>query len=149
MEKARKKYRYIFQDMSIRKKIFFGYLAIIGIVLLCVIALFAVLWEKLNKDSISKSIYSSNYQIVKSIDNYFDSVIKLSEFPYLDSEIMDILRKDYQGISEERKMIEQIQDVNAINRKSISVYIICTIKSMAYFCIRKIWIILHIAVIIQ
>ena len=103
MEKARKKYRYIFQDMSIRKKIFFGYLAIIGIVLLCVIALFAVLWEKLNKDSISKSIYSSNYQIVKSIDNYFDSVIKLSEFPYLDSEIMDILRKDYQGISEERK----------------------------------------------
>ena len=82
--------------MSIRKKIFFGYLAIIGIVLLCVIALFAVLWEKLNKDSISKSIYNSNYQIVKSIDNYFDSVIKLSEFPYLDSEIMDILRKDYQ-----------------------------------------------------
>ena len=117
MEKARKKYRYIFQDMSIRKKIFFGYLAIIGIVLLCVIALFAVLWEKLNKDSISKSIYSSNYQIVKSIDNYFDSVIKLSEFPYLDSEIMDILRKDYQGISEKRKMIEQIQDVNAINPK--------------------------------
>ena len=82
--------------MSIRKKIFFGYLAIIGIVLLCVVALFAVLWEKLNKDSISKSIYNSNYQIVKSIDNYFDSVIKLSEFPYLDSEIMDILRKDYQ-----------------------------------------------------
>lgn len=117
MEKARKKYRHVFQDMSIRKKIFFGYLAIIGIVLLCVIALFAVLWEKLNKDSISKSIYSSNYQIVKSIDNYFDSVKKLSEFPYLDSEIMDILRKDYQGISEERKMIEQIQDVNAINPK--------------------------------
>lgn len=117
MEKARKKYRHVFQDMSIRKKIFFGYLAIIGIVLLCVIALFAVLWEKLNKDSISKSIYSSNYQIVKSIDNYFDSVIKLSEFPYLDSEIMDILRKDYQGISEKRKMIEQIQDVNAINPK--------------------------------
>ena len=117
MEKARKKYRYIFQDMSIRKKIFFGYLAIIGIVLLCVIALFAVLWEKLNKDSISKSIYNSNYQIVKSIDNYFDSVIKLSEFPYLDSEIMDILRKDYQGISKERKMIEQIQDVNVINPK--------------------------------
>ena len=96
MEKVRKKYRYIFQDMSIRKKIFFGYLAIIGIVLLCVMALFAVLWEKLNKDRISKSIYSSNYQIEKSIDNYFDSVIKLSEFPYLDSEIMDILRKDYQ-----------------------------------------------------
>ena len=47
MEKARKKYRHVFQDMSIRKKIFFGYLAIIGIVLLCVIALFAVLWEKL------------------------------------------------------------------------------------------------------
>ncbi|MEE0284266.1 MAG: sensor histidine kinase [Lachnospiraceae bacterium] len=117
MEKARKKYRHVFQDMSIRKKIFFGYLAIIGIVLLCVIALFPVLWEKLNKDSISKSIYSSNYQIVKSIDNYFDSVIKLSEFPYLDSEIMDILRKDYQGISEKRKMIEQIQDVNAINPK--------------------------------
>lgn len=117
MEKARKKYRHVFQDMSIRKKIFFGYLAIIGIVLLCVIALFAVLWEKLNKDSISKSIYSSNYQIVKSIDNYFDSVKKLSEFPYLDSEIMDILRKDYQGISEKRKMIEQIQDVNAINPK--------------------------------
>ena len=117
MEKIRKKCRYIFQDMSIRKKIFFGYLAIIGIVLLCVMALFAVLWEKLNEDSISKSIYSSNYQIVKSIDNYFDSVKKLSEFPYLDSEIMDILRKDYQGISEERKMIEQIQDVNAINPK--------------------------------
>ena len=34
MEKARKKYRHVFQDMSIRKKIFFGYLAIIGIVLL-------------------------------------------------------------------------------------------------------------------
>ena len=69
MEKARKKVSTYISgyDASIRKKIFFGYLAIIGIVLLCVIALFAVLWEKLNKDSISKSIYSSNYQIVKSI----------------------------------------------------------------------------------
>lgn len=117
MEKVRKKYRYIFQDLSIRKKIFLGYLAIIGIVLLCVMALFVVLWEELNKDSISKSIYSSNYQIVKSIDNYFDSVIKLSEFPYLDSDIMEILEKNYQGISEERKMIEQISDVNSINPK--------------------------------
>lgn len=117
MEKVRKKYRYIFQDLSIRKKIFLGYLAIIGIVLLCVMALFVVLWEELNKDSISKSIYSSNYQIVKSIDNYFDSVIKLSEFPYLDSDIMEILQKNYQGISEERKMIEQISDVNSINPK--------------------------------
>ena len=115
--KKRKNWRQKIQDYSIQKKIFLGYLAIIGIVTLCVIALFGVLWEKLNKDSIKKSIYSSNYQIVKSIDNYFDSVIKLSEFPYLDSDIMEILKKDYQGISTERKMIEQISDVNVMNPK--------------------------------
>ena len=103
---------------------------------------------KLNKDSISKSIYNSKLSDREDIDNYFDSVIKLSEFRYLDSEIMDILRKDYQGISKERKMIEQIQDVNVINPK-IYKHIYYMQSNRWRILYPKIWIILHIAVIIR
>ena len=86
------------KDLSIKKKILLGYLLIICITVIFMLLLLGTLWERLTKESISKSIYSSNYQIKKSIDNYFDSMVKLSEFPYLDSEIMDILRKDYEGV---------------------------------------------------
>ena len=72
-----------FRDMSLKQKILSGYLLIICIVLLCISFLMIVCWKQIIRKNISKSIYSSNYQIKKSIDNYFDSVIKLSEFPYL------------------------------------------------------------------
>ena len=87
------------KDMSLKKKILSGYFLIICIVLLCMSFMMIVCWEQIIKKNVSKSIYSSNYQIKKSIDNYFDSVIKLSEFPYLDTEILDILRKDYRNMN--------------------------------------------------
>lgn len=105
------------KDLSIKKKILLGYLLIICITVIFMLLLLGTLWEHLTKESISKSIYSSNYQIKKSIDNYFDSMVKLSEFPYLDSEIMDILRKDYKGIENEKRVVAQINDVNAIGPK--------------------------------
>ena len=105
------------KDLSIKKKILLGYLLIICITVIFMLLLLGTLWERLTKESISKSIYSSNYQIKKSIDNYFDSMVKLSEFPYLDSEIMDILRKDYEGVKDEKRVVAQINDVNSIGPK--------------------------------
>lgn len=105
------------KNLSIKKKILLGYLLIICIILMVMFLLLGTLWKHLIKESISKSIYSSNYQIKKSIDNYFDSMVKLSEFPYLDSDIMEILRKDYDGIETEKRTVSQINDVNAIGPK--------------------------------
>ena len=105
------------KNLSIKKKILLGYLLIICITLMVMFLLLGTLWKHLIKESISKSIYSSNYQIKKSIDNYFDSMVKLSEFPYLDSDIMEILRKDYDGIETEKRTVSQINDVNAIGPK--------------------------------
>lgn len=99
------------KNLSIKKKILLGYLLIICIILMVMFLLLGTLWKHLIKESISKSIYSSNYQIKKSIDNYFDSMVKLSEFPYLDSDIMEILRKDYDGIETEKRTVSQINDV--------------------------------------
>ena len=105
------------KDMSLKKKILSGYFLIICIVLLCMSFMMIVCWEQIIKKNVSKSIYSSNYQIKKSIDNYFDSVIKLSEFPYLDTEILDILRKDYRNMNNTHKVASQIADIEAIAPK--------------------------------
>lgn len=64
------------KNLSIKKKILLGYLLIICIILMVMFLLLGTLWKHLIKESISKSIYSSNYQIKKSIDNYFDSMDK-------------------------------------------------------------------------
>ena len=64
------------KNLSIKKKILLGYLLIICIILMVMFLLLGTLWKHLIKESISKSIYSSNYQIKKSIDNYFDSMVK-------------------------------------------------------------------------
>lgn len=106
-----------FRDMSLKQKILSGYLLIICIVLLCISFLMIVCWKQIIRKNISKSIYSSNYQIKKSIDNYFDSVIKLSEFPYLDTEILDILRKNYQNMNSASKVASQISDIETITPK--------------------------------
>lgn len=106
-----------FRDMSLKQKILSGYLLIICIVLLCISFLMIVCWKQIIRKNISKSIYSSNYQIKKSIDNYFDSVIKLSEFPYLDAEILDILRKNYQNMNSASKVASQISDIETITPK--------------------------------
>ncbi len=106
-----------FRDMSLKQKILSGYLLIICIVLLCISFLMIVCWKQIIRKNISKSIYSSNYQIKKSIDNYFDSVIKLSEFPYLDTEILDILRKNYQNMDSASKVASQISDIETITPK--------------------------------
>lgn len=106
-----------FKNMSLKNKILSGYLLIICIVLLCMFFLMIVCWKQIIKKNVSKSIYSSNYQIKKSIDNYFDSVIKLSEFPYLDTEILDILRKDYQNMTSASKVASQISDIESITPK--------------------------------
>ena len=71
------------KNLSIKKKILLGYLLIICITLMVMFLLLGTLWKHLIKESISKSIYSSNYQIKKSIDNYFDSMVKLSEFIWI------------------------------------------------------------------
>ncbi len=106
-----------FRDMSLKQKILSGYLLIICIVLLCISFLMIVCWKQIIRKNISKSIYSSNYQIKKSIDNYFDSVIKLSEFPYLDTEILDILQKNYQNMNSASKVASQISDIETITPK--------------------------------
>ena len=106
-----------FRDMSLKQKILSGYLLIICIVLLYISFLMIVCWKQIIRKNISKSIYSSNYQIKKSIDNYFDSVIKLSEFPYLDTEILDILRKNYQNMNSASKVASQISDIETITPK--------------------------------
>ena len=104
-------------NLSIRKKILLGYISMIAITILLIFILMGTLWNRQIKESIRETIYSSNYQIKKSIDNYFDSVIKLSEFPYLDADIMTILKKDYSGINGEKKTLNQLNDINAINPK--------------------------------
>lgn len=106
-----------FKDMPLKQKILSGYLLIIFIVLICMFFLLLICWEQIIKKNISKTIYSSNYQIKKSIDNYFDSIIKLSEFPYLDTEIMDILRKDYRNMDDTSKVASQISDIETIAPK--------------------------------
>ena len=103
--------------MSLKKKILSGYLLIICIALLFMFFLMVTCWERFIKENISKSIYGSNNQIKKSIDNYFDSVVKLSEFPYLDTEIMEILRRDYGNMDSAHKVASQINDINAIAPK--------------------------------
>ena len=44
-------------------------------------------------------------------------MIKLSEFPYLDTEILDILRKNYQNMNSASKVASQISDIETITPK--------------------------------
>ena len=107
----------ILKEWSIRKKIFAGYLVIIMVMLSAALILFTVLWEQLNKKSIEKSLLSSNYSVKKTIDNYFDNMIKLSEYPYFNEDIISFLEKDYSLFGEDEKILEQINDIREINAK--------------------------------
>lgn len=107
----------LFCDWSVRKKIFWGYLSIITVMLSVTVILLAVLWEQFHKENIQQSLRSSNYSVKKTIDNYFDNVIKLSEYPYFNTDIIQFLEKDYSKMMEDRKTPEQIRDISDINSK--------------------------------
>lgn len=87
-------------QMSLRTKIRQGY--IVMIILFFFIFVLVVGLEIRNYSG--KIIYSTmenqNQQIEKSIDYFIDDIIKLSEYPYVDSEVTALLEKSYQGDGE-------------------------------------------------
>ncbi len=102
---------------SLKNQIFYGFLFLIGLIAICIFFLIFFFWEKYVKDSIYQAMQNNNYQIERNINYYFDDIIKLSEYPFSDSEIIQIMSKNYNTSHGEKQKIDKINDRNTIDKK--------------------------------
>lgn len=102
-----------FNDASIKMKILRGYVLIITLVFLLVLILVSFFLNNYVKKSIYSTMENQNRQIEKSIEYYLNDLIKLSEYPYIDPEVMAILQKGYRADASSR--ITRLSDVKMLN----------------------------------
>lgn len=107
----------LYKRGNLRNKILLGYFLIIGFIIVFVILIIGFFWKSYVQESIFKTMRNNNYQIQNGIDYYFDDIVKLSEYPYTDEEITNILRKNYKNVQEGSQKINQISDINTVSTK--------------------------------
>lgn len=97
---------------TLKSQILFGYLMFIGITLLLLMVSLGITWRDFIRKNIYSTLYDTNQQISNSIQYYINDLVKLSEYPFSDEEILKILRKTYDESSQEISILNDIQEIN-------------------------------------
>lgn len=97
-------------QLSIRNKTFFSQLLIIMIPITLLGMLGYFYYASLINEKVMGLLYRSNEQMASNIDGILESAIRLSEFPFLDGEISEILLRNYETIPTERRNYQRITD---------------------------------------
>ncbi|TJY42650.1 sensor histidine kinase [Cohnella pontilimi] len=101
------------KDWSIRQKLFSTYVLLIvlplGIISMISFTLFMSSFEK----RIVNSFKDLNQQIISNSDTFLKNMLKISEMPFYDQRLLDILSKDYSTV--EYEMFERSQDYRYVN----------------------------------
>lgn len=87
-------------QMSLRTKIRQGYIVMIILFFFIFVLVVGLGIRNYSGKIIYSTMENQNQQIEKSIDYFIDDIIKLSEYPYVDSEVTALLEKSYQGDGE-------------------------------------------------
>lgn len=111
MKNNKKKFKIIkdiYKNRTLKAKILEGYIVIIVLVILLIAVLLSCFLHNYINENIYLNMQNHNQRVEKALKYHFDDIIKLSEYPYTDGEVLGILRKNYEsGGSEE---IEKMND---------------------------------------
>nr|WP_317363677.1 sensor histidine kinase [uncultured Blautia sp.] len=111
MKNKKKKFKIIkdiYKNRTLKTKILEGYIVIIVLVILLIAVLLSCFLHNYINENIYLNMQNHNQRVEKALKYHFDDIIKLSEYPYTDGEVLGILRKNYEsGGSEE---IEKMND---------------------------------------
>lgn len=111
MKNKKKKFKIIkdiYKNRTLKTKILEGYIVIIVLVILLIAVLLSCFLHNYINENIYFNMQNHNQRVEKALKYHFDDIIKLSEYPYTDGEVLGILRKNYEsGGSEE---IEKMND---------------------------------------
>lgn len=111
MKNNKKKFKIIkdiYKNRTLKTKILEGYIVIIVLVILLIAVLLSCFLHNYINENIYLNMQNHNQRVEKALKYHFDDIIKLSEYPYTDGEVLGILRKNYEsGGSEE---IEKMND---------------------------------------
>ena len=109
MKNNKKKFKIIkdiYKNRTLKTKILEGYIVIIVLVILLIAVLLSCFLHNYINENIYLNMQNHNQRVEKALKYHFDDIIKLSEYPYTDGEVLGILRKNYEsgGSGEIEKM---------------------------------------------
>jgi Predicted signal transduction protein with a C-terminal ATPase domain len=102
-----------FKDWSIRQKLFSTYVLLILLPLVIINFVSFTLFMSSFENRIVNSFKDLNQQIIANSDTFLKNILKISEKPYYDQQLVDILAKDYSTV--EYEMFERSQDYRYVN----------------------------------
>ncbi len=90
------------KKMSLKNKLVISFIILI-ILPIAVLGYFSVrIYSNEIEDKVLKSAFSNNEQIMNHLDNHLKILGKLSEYPLNEEKLLEILRKDYSRLSNEK-----------------------------------------------
>ena len=97
---------YMYKNRTLKIKILEGYFIIIFLFILLISMLLSYFLHNYINENIYSNMQNHNQRVEKALKYHFDDIIKLSEYPYTDSSVLEILRKSYgeSGAEEIEKM---------------------------------------------
>ena len=103
------------KDLNINQKLLISYVLVIvvPIMLLCTVTYNYAL--KFLEGKVTKSILATNTQITENLDTFFRNLAKITEMPYYDKDLNEIMGRDYSQIQEGAEF-EKVQDFNGITQ---------------------------------
>lgn len=101
------------KNTTLKTKILRGYLILILSFFVLVIILLSCFLHNYVNNNIYTNMVNQNQQIEKSIDYHFNDIITLSEYPYIDKEVLSVLQKEYDGQS--AAWLAQLADISTLN----------------------------------
>lgn len=97
-----------YKNRTLKTKILEGYIVIIMFVILLLSLLLSYFLHNYINENIYLNMQNHSRLVEKTLKYHFDDIIKLSEYPYTDNEVLEILRKDYGKNDSEN--IEKVND---------------------------------------
>lgn len=102
------------KQLSIRKKIFISQLCIIMIPITLLGTVAYVYYSRMINDKVISLLYQNNEQMVNNIDIILENTSRLSERPFLDGTISEILKRDYVKVDPSMRNYQKIIDRNLV-----------------------------------
>ena len=101
------------KNSTLRTKILEGYLAMILLFTLLLSFLLSYFLHNYINENVYANMLNHNRQVENSLDYLLDDLVRLSEYPYTDKEVLDILQKNYGA--DNSSQIEKVNDISTLN----------------------------------
>lgn len=101
------------RNCTLSTKILEGYLIIILLFFCLLFFLLSYFLHNYINENVYANMLNHNQQVENSLNYLLDDIVRLSEYPYTDGEVLDILRKEYS--EDNSAQIEMVNDISTLN----------------------------------